>query len=110
MPNLNLRSKTHYWKETNRNKIIKLLAFFLLQGLHKELDNKSYFSWRKILETPIFVELFSERFHPVVKFLHFVYNGRSQRREIRHNCENCGAALYAVPFPILSYGDRLLEA
>jgi hypothetical protein len=61
--------------ETDRNEIMKLLAFFLSQGLHQKLDNKSYFFWRKILETPIFLSLFSERrFHLLLKFLHFVDN------------------------------------
>jgi hypothetical protein len=53
---------------------MKLLAFFLLQGLHQKPDNKGYFSQRKILETPIFLGLFSERFHLLLKFLHFVDN------------------------------------
>jgi hypothetical protein len=38
-PNLKLRSRTHHWKEMNRNEIMMLLAFFLLQELHKVLDN-----------------------------------------------------------------------
>jgi hypothetical protein len=46
--NLKLRSRTHHWKETNRNEILKLLAFFLLQGPQQKPDNKSYFSQRKI--------------------------------------------------------------
>jgi hypothetical protein len=74
-PNLKLRSRTHHWKETNRNEIIKLLAFFLLQGLHQKPDNKSYFFQKKILETPTFLDLFSERsFHIPLKFLHSVDN------------------------------------
>jgi hypothetical protein len=28
MPNLKLRSRTHNWKEINRNETVKLLAFF----------------------------------------------------------------------------------
>jgi hypothetical protein len=73
MPHLKLNSRTHGWKEMNRSEIMKLLAFFLLQGLHQKPDNKSYFSRRKILETPIFLDLFSERrFHLLLKFLHFV--------------------------------------
>jgi hypothetical protein len=56
-PNLKRRFRTHHWKETNRNEIMKLLAFFTyVQGFHQKLDNKSYFSRRKILETPIFLE------------------------------------------------------
>jgi hypothetical protein len=66
-PNLKLRSRTHHWKKTNRNELMKLLAFF-----QQKPDNKSYFSWRKILKTPIFLDLFSERrFHLLLKF-HFV--------------------------------------
>jgi hypothetical protein len=49
MPNLKLRYTTHHWKETNRYEIMKLLAFFLLQGLHQKPDNMSYFSQKKIL-------------------------------------------------------------
>jgi hypothetical protein len=74
MPNLKLRYMTHYWKETNRNQIIKFLEFFLLQGLHQKLNDKSYFSQRKLLETPVFLDLFHERrFHLLLKF-HFVNN------------------------------------
>lgn len=71
-PNIKLRSRAHHWKERNRNEIMKLLAFFLLQGLHRNPDNKSCFSHRKILETPIFLDLFSERSQLLLKFLHFV--------------------------------------
>jgi hypothetical protein len=53
MPNLNLKSKTHRWKAINTTEIMKLLAFFLLEGLHQKPDKKSYFCRRKILETPI---------------------------------------------------------
>jgi hypothetical protein len=48
-PNIKLRSRAHHWKEMNGNEIMKLLAFFLLQGLHQKPDNKSHFSERKIL-------------------------------------------------------------
>jgi hypothetical protein len=59
----------------NRNEIMKLLTFIPLQGLHQKPDNKSYFFWRKILEPPIFLDLFSEkRFHFLFKFLYFVDN------------------------------------
>jgi hypothetical protein len=62
--------------ELNRNKITKLVAFFLLQGLQLKLDNK-----RKILETPIFLDLFSERgVYLLLKFLHFVDNEKCQCR------------------------------
>jgi hypothetical protein len=54
MPNLKQRSRTRHLK-MKRNEILKLLAFFLLQGLHQKPNNKSYFSQRKILETPIFL-------------------------------------------------------
>jgi hypothetical protein len=75
MPNLKLKSRTHHRKETNRIEIMKLLAFFLLQGLHQKPGNKSCFSQRKILEMLIFLELFSRRsFHLLLKFLHFVDN------------------------------------
>jgi hypothetical protein len=61
-----------------RNKIMEFLAFFLLQELHQKLFNKSYFSQRKIHETPIFLDLFGEsRFH-LPKFLHFVDNEKGQ--------------------------------
>jgi hypothetical protein len=94
----------------NINKIIKLLPFFLLQELHQILDNKSSFSWRKILETPIFLDLFSERrFHLLLKFLHFVDNKKDQHRETRYNCENCRVVLCAATFPMLPYSGQLLE-
>jgi hypothetical protein len=51
-PIIKLRSRAHHWKKTNRNEIINLLAFFLLQGLHQKPANKTYFSWRKILKKP----------------------------------------------------------
>jgi hypothetical protein len=67
MSDLKLKSRTHRWKETNTVEIMKLLAFFL------KPDYRSYFCRRKILETPIFLELFSEgRFQLLLKFLHFV--------------------------------------
>jgi hypothetical protein len=47
-PNLKLRSRIHHWKENNRNEIMKLLAVFLLQGLHQK-------------STPTYLDLFSER-------------------------------------------------
>jgi hypothetical protein len=73
MPNLKLRSRTHDWKQKNRNKIMKLLVFFLLQGLHQKLDMKSDFSWGKVMEIPVLLNLFSEwRFHLLLKFLRFV--------------------------------------
>jgi hypothetical protein len=60
IPHLKLRSRVHLWNETNRNEIMKLVAFLLLQGFHQKYDNKSYFTKRKILKTPIFLELFTE--------------------------------------------------
>jgi hypothetical protein len=54
---------------------VKLLAFILLQALRQKSVNKSRFSRRKILETPIFLELCTERsFHLLLKFLHFIDN------------------------------------
>jgi hypothetical protein len=83
---------------------MKLLAFFLLQGLYQKLDNKRYFSWRKIQERPIFLALFSERFHLLLKF-HFVDNKNGQYHETRYNSENCRVALCAARFPMSSYGS-----
>jgi hypothetical protein len=57
---------------------MKLLALFLLQGLHQKLENKSYFFQRKILETPIFLDMFSDWFHLLLKFLDFVDNDKGQ--------------------------------
>jgi hypothetical protein len=89
----------------NRNKIMKLLAFFPLQGPYQKSYNKSYFSWRKILETAIFLDLFNERrFHLLLKFLNSVDNKRSQCRKTRYNCENCKVTPCAAPFPMLPYG------
>ena len=52
-----------------------LVAFFLLQILHYKPDNKSYFLKRKVLVSPIFLELFKEKkFHLLPKFLHLVDN------------------------------------
>jgi hypothetical protein len=68
---------TQHWKEMNKNKMMKLLAFFVLQGHHQKPDNKGYFSWRNFLETPIFLDLFSERrFHLLFMFLHFLTTKR----------------------------------
>jgi hypothetical protein len=81
---LKIRFRTHHRTETYRNGIMKLLAFFLLQGLHKKPDNMSYSSRRKILEASIFLDLFSESsFHLLLEFLHFVDNEKVQLREIR---------------------------
>jgi hypothetical protein len=86
MPNLKLKSRTHHWREMNRNEIMNLLAFFLLLGLHQKPDN-NYFSKRKLLETPIFLNLFSEKvFHLLLKVLHFVHNKKGQHHETRYNC------------------------
>jgi hypothetical protein len=73
-PNLKLKSRTHRWKEMNRIEIMKLLAFFLLQGFHQKPNNKSYSSQKEILEMPMFLDLFSERFHLLLSFFHFVDN------------------------------------
>jgi hypothetical protein len=55
---------------------MKLLVLFLLQGFDQKRDNKDCFSKRKILEMPIFSELFSEgRFFLLCKVLHFVDDG-----------------------------------
>jgi hypothetical protein len=90
---------------------MKLLAFVLLEGFHQKLDNKSYISWRKILETPIFLDLFSDRrLHLLFKFLHFVSSEKGQHRRTRNSCKNCGVTLCAAPFPALPYGGQLLEA
>jgi hypothetical protein len=97
MPNLNLRSRAHHWKETNRIEAMKLPAFSLLQGLHQKPDNKRYFSWRKILETPTYLDLFSERRFPLLlKFLHFIDNEKGQSHETRYNCKHCRVALCAA--------------
>jgi hypothetical protein len=106
-PNLKLRSRTHHWKEKNTNEI-KLLSVFLLQRLHQKPNNKSYFSQRKILETPTYLDLFSERFHLLLKF-HHVDNKKCQHCETRYNCENSRVALCASPFPMLPCGGQLLE-
>jgi hypothetical protein len=64
-----VRSKAYFWKETNRIEIMNYVAFFLLQGLHQKPDNRNYFSQRKILEMPIFLNLISERrIHLLLKF------------------------------------------
>jgi hypothetical protein len=48
------------------------MAFFLLQGLHKKLKTRAIFSRREILQTPLFLNLFSERkFDLLLMFLHF---------------------------------------
>jgi hypothetical protein len=72
--NLNLKSKLYHWKEVNRKEIMKLLACFLLQGLHHQLDTKIYFFRRMILELPIFLDLISKRRFLLLKFICFVDN------------------------------------
>jgi hypothetical protein len=42
VPNLKLKFRTHCWKEMNRIEIMKLLAFFLLQGLHQKPHNELF--------------------------------------------------------------------
>jgi hypothetical protein len=70
---------------------MKLLAFFLLQGLHQKPDNKSYFFQRRILEMPIFFDLFSgRRVHLLLEFLHFVDNEKGKHSETRYNCTTVG--------------------
>jgi hypothetical protein len=53
-PNLKLKSRTHRWKETNRIEIMKLLAFFLLQGLRQKLDNELFLPEENCGNTHIF--------------------------------------------------------
>jgi hypothetical protein len=70
----------------------------------------SFFSQRKILETPVFLDLFSERrFHLLVKFLHFVDNEKGHLCGPGYNCKNCRVALCASPFPALPYDGQLLD-
>jgi hypothetical protein len=92
MPNLKIRSKVLQWKNTNREEIMKLLEFLLLQGTEQKPDNKSYFSMRKTLETHIFSELFTERrFHLLLKFLHFVMfimNIMKKTHAVPEDCTN----------------------
>jgi hypothetical protein len=96
-PNLKLKFRTHHWMETNRIEIMNLLAFFLLQGVHQKLDNRSYFSRKKILETPIFLELFSERrFHLLLKFLLSV-------KDESYDGANCGSKRLYKLKPILDH-------
>jgi hypothetical protein len=96
-PNLKLKSRTQCWNEMNRTEIMKSLAFFLLQELHQEPDNKSYFCWRRILEMPVFLELFSERrFHLLLKYLHFVDNKS-------YNEATCGSKRLYKLNPILDH-------
>jgi hypothetical protein len=52
--NLKQRSRSQYWKEMNRNEIMKLLAFFLLQGLNQNLDNEPFFLEENSGNTHIF--------------------------------------------------------
>jgi hypothetical protein len=53
-PNLNLKSRTRRWKAANRTEIIKLLAFFQLQGLNQKPYNKYYFAEGKFWKHPYF--------------------------------------------------------
>jgi hypothetical protein len=88
---------------------MKLLAFVLLEGFFQKPDNKSYISWGKIMDTPIFLDLFSERRFHLFKFLHFVGSEKGQHCETRYNYENCRVALCAAPFPALPYGGQLFK-
>jgi hypothetical protein len=89
---------------------MKLLAFFLLQGLHQKPNNKSYFPRKKIMETPITLDLSVREISIYTHFLYFVDNKKGKRRETRYNRENCRVALCATSFPTLPHGFRLLEA
>jgi hypothetical protein len=89
----------------NRNEIMTLLAFFSVTRTHQKPDNEIFF-----LETLIFLYLFIQRFHLQLKFLHFVDNKKDQHHETQYNCENCRVAVCAALFPMLPYGDHLLEA
>jgi hypothetical protein len=89
---------------------MKLLALFLLQGLHQKPNNEAIFFQGKILETPVFLGLFCEsRFHLPLKFLHFADNEKGHNRETRYNYKNCRVALCATLFPTLPNGSQLLE-
>jgi hypothetical protein len=54
MSHLKLRPRVHYWKEINRNEIMKLLAFFLLQGFTRNRITKAVFVGRKFWKHPYF--------------------------------------------------------
>jgi hypothetical protein len=65
MPNPKLRSRNNHWKEINRSEIVDISAFARTSS---ETGNKGNSSWRK------FWDLFSERFHGLLEFLHSVDN------------------------------------
>jgi hypothetical protein len=88
MPNLKIKSRTHHWKEMNRIGIMKLLAFFLLQGLHQKLDNMSYFC---------------QRFHLLLKFLHFVDNNS-------YDVATCGSKRLYKLKPILDHLNAIFRS
>jgi hypothetical protein len=68
---------------------MKSLAFLLLQGLYPKLDNKSYSSQRKILEMPIFLDLFSERrLHLLILFILLRMKGTTRLLAVSKNCIN----------------------
>jgi hypothetical protein len=54
MPHLKLRPWAHYWKEINRNKIKKLLAFSLLQGFTRNRITRAVYLGRKFWKHPYF--------------------------------------------------------
>jgi hypothetical protein len=58
---------THHWKETNRIEIMKLLAFFLLQGLHQKLDNELFLMEENSGNDHIFGAVQQEEFSPSTK-------------------------------------------
>jgi hypothetical protein len=64
----------HHWNNTNKGEVIKLIVIHFLQGIEKNLTTCIFA--RKILEMPIFLELFTKRFHLLLTFLHFFDNER----------------------------------
>jgi hypothetical protein len=51
-PDLKLRFKAHHWKQSNINKIMKLLAFFPLQGLARNRPTRAIFPGGKFWKHP----------------------------------------------------------
>ncbi|KAG0414573.1 hypothetical protein HPB47_008269 [Ixodes persulcatus] len=68
-------SRAAAWKLLTAEELKVFLALILLQGIIDKPELAMYWSTRRILQTPIFGELMSKnRFHLIMKFLHFSDN------------------------------------
>jgi hypothetical protein len=87
---------------------MKLLALFLLRGLHQKPDGKSYFSQRKILETPCIWTCSVRGFTFYSRFFILLTTKRVNVMKQGTTAKTVGWSFVLI-FPASPYGSQLLE-